>query len=470
MTSITDRTIDEYRARFAGRLITSSDTDFDTARSVWNGDIDRRPAVIARCAGPSDVGEAIRFARDAGLEISVRGGAHNFGGAAVATDGMMIDLSGIRGVAVDPATMRAHCGGGATMADLDAATQEHGLAVPAGTISHTGVGGLTLGGGFGWLTNRHGLACDNVLSADVVTADGEVRHASADEHPDLYWAIRGGGGNFGVVTDFEFQLFPVGPMVQLSLFFWGLDQGVDAMRVARDVTTDLPRDLGSLLVGLNAPPAPFVPEQHHFAPGYALMVAGFGDPAVHAALVRRVRDLLPPAFDLVTDLPYVELQRMIDDSAPWGIRAYEKAVYLDSVTDDVISVVAEYLPRKASPMSIMPMFTLGGAFRDMPDDATAFGGSRSTGAILNMSACAPDPELLATDRAWVRDFYDAVIPHAQGAGGYVNFMTDYDGDRVRAAYGPAKYDRLAAIKAVYDPENVFHLNPNVKPARPMTRA
>ncbi|HEX5116099.1 MAG TPA: FAD-binding oxidoreductase, partial [Pseudonocardiaceae bacterium] len=338
MTSITNRTIDEYRARFTGRLISSSDTDFDTARSVWNGDIDRRPAVIARCTGPSDVGEAIRFARDTGLEISVRGGAHNFGGAAVAADGMMIDMSAIRGVTVDPATRRAHCGGGATMADLDAATQEHGLAVPAGTISHTGVGGLTLGGGFGWLTNRHGLACDNVLSADVVTADGELIHASAVEHPDLYWAIRGGGGNFGVVTDFEFQLFPVGPMVQVSLFFWGLDQGVEAMRVTREVTTDMPRDLGALLVGLNAPPAPFVPEEYHLAPGYALLVAGFGDPAVHAGLVRRVRDLLPPAFDMVTDLPYVELQRMIDDSAPWGIRAYEKAVYLESMTDQVISV------------------------------------------------------------------------------------------------------------------------------------
>ncbi len=464
MTSITDRTIDEQRARFAGRLITPSDDDFDTARSVWNGDIDRRPAVIARCAGAADVGAAIRFARDAGLEISVRGGAHNFGGAAVAVDGMMIDLSAMRGVTVDPATQRAHCAGGATMADLDAGTQEHGLAVPAGTISHTGVGGLTLGGGFGWLTNRHGLACDNLLSADVVTADGEVVHTSADEHPDLYWAIRGGGGNFGVVTDFEFRLFPVGPMVQLSLFFWGLDQGVEAMRVAREVTTDLHRDLGALMVGLNAPPEPFVPEQYQVAPGYALMVPGFGDPAVHAALVERVRDLLPPVFELVTEVPYVQLQRMIDDSAPWGIRAYEKAVFLESVTDEVISVVAEYLPRKVSPMSIMPMFMLGGAFGDVPDEATAFGGSRRTGAVLNMAAAAPTPELLAADRAWVRDFYDALAPHAMGAGGYVNFMFDFDGDRVRAAYGPRKYDRLAAIKAVYDPENVFHLNPNIKPA------
>jgi FAD/FMN-containing dehydrogenase len=352
------------------------------------------------------------------------------------------------------------------MADLDAATQQHGLAVPAGTISHTGVGGLTLGGGFGWLTNRHGLACDNVMSADVVTADGEVVHASGDEHPDLYWAIRGGGGNFGVVTDFEFQLFPVGPMVRLSLFFWGLDQGAEAMRVAREVTTDLHRDLGALVVGLNAPPAPFVPQQHQLAPGYALIVAGFGDPAVHAALVQRVRDLLPPVFDMVDGIPYVELQRLIDDSAPWGIHAYEKAVYLESVTDEVISLIAEYLPRKNSPMSMMPMFTLGGAFRDMPDDATAFGGSRrTTGAVLNLAACAPNPELLAADRTWVRDFYDAVLPHAQGAGSYVNFMTEYEGDRVRAAYGPEKYARLAAIKAVYDPENVFHLNPNIRPTR-----
>jgi FAD/FMN-containing dehydrogenase len=464
MTATVSGGVERLRSAMAGPVFGPGDRDYDTARSVWNGQIDRRPAVIARCLTADDVAAAIRFASAEGLEISVRGGGHNFGGTAVCADGLMVDLSALNQVAVDPTTRRAHCGGGATLADLDAATQEHGLAVTGGTISHTGVGGLTLGGGLGWLTNRLGMTCDNLLSAQVVTADGRCLRASETEHPDLFWALHGGGGNFGVVTDFEFQLHPVGPEVHLGFFFWPQDMATEALRAARDIIKVLPREVGTLVACLNAPPAPFVPEQYHFAPGVALLIAGFDSAQDHAQAVAPVREMLAPAVEFVTPIPYTALQQMLDESAPWGIFGYKKAHYLEDLSDAVIEVIVEYLPRKSSPMTFIPIFPLGGAYRDVGENDTAFGGSRSAGYALNIAAVAPDAELLAADRAWVRALWEALVPHAAGSGSYVNFMTDYEEDRVRAAYGPAKYDRLARVKAEYDPTNVFHLNANIKPA------
>jgi FAD/FMN-containing dehydrogenase len=465
MTATVSGGVEALRARMSGPVLGPGDADYDSARSVWNGEIDRRPAVIARCHSPADVGAAIDFARAEGLEISVRGGGHNFGGAAVCADGLMIDLSAMNRVVVDPDARRARCGGGATLADLDTATQEYGLAVTGGTISHTGVGGLTLGGGFGWLTSRHGLSCDNVVSAEVVTADGRCVRASATENPDLYWAIRGGGGNFGVVTTFEFQLHPVGPEVHLGFFFWPLESARDALRAIRDAVEALPRGVGSLVACLNAPPAPFVPEQYHFSPGVALMVAGFDSAEDHAAAVAPIRAALPPAIDFITPIPYTALQQMLDESAPWGILGYEKALSLDEFSDAAIDVVAEHFPRKTSPLSFLPIFAMGGAFRDVADGDSAYGGSRSAGWMISITAMATDPDVLAVDRTWARGFWDALQPYAgRDAGSYVNFMTDYDDDRVRAAYGPTKYERLATIKAKYDPANVFHRNPNIRPA------
>jgi FAD/FMN-containing dehydrogenase len=258
---------------------------------------------VARCASPDDVVTAIAFARAAGLEVSVRGGGHNAAGTAVCDGGLMVDLSLLNTVAVDPAARRARVGGGAVLADLDAATQAHGLAVPAGLVSHTGVGGLTLGGGMGWLTRKFGLSIDNLLSAEVVIADGRVLRAAAAEHPDLFWAIRGGGGNFGVVTSFEFGLHEVDPMVQFGLFFWPVDQGPEVLRLARGITAAMPGEINAVLAAVNAPPAPFVPEQHHFAPGYALLLTGFGTMPEHARLAARIRQSLPPLFDLVTPCP-----------------------------------------------------------------------------------------------------------------------------------------------------------------------
>jgi FAD/FMN-containing dehydrogenase len=464
MTAVAGQGLDGLRSRFSGRVITAADGDYDQARSVWNGAIDAHPAVIARCAGASDVAAAVGFAQDAGLEVSVRGGAHNFGGAAVGDGGLTIDLSTMCEVMVDPDARTARVGGGATLAQLDAATQAHGLATTGGTVSHTGIGGLTLGGGFGWLTHQFGLSCDNLLSAEVVTATGEVLRASAAQHPDLFWALRGGGGNFGVVTEFEFRLHPVGPLAQLGLFFWDLADGEAALALAQQVTAGLPPRMGALIAGLNAPPAPFVPEQHHFRPGYVLIVAAFGADAEHARLADQIRSAVPPLFEFITPIPYTGLQQILDEAAPWGILAYEKSLYLDALSPEVIGVITAQMRRKQSPMSLLLAFPMGGAFCQVPDGATAFGGSRAPGVIVNAAAIAPEPGLLAADRGWVRRVWQDLLPYAPGTGSYVNFMNDYEADRVRASYGPAKYQRLAQVKAAYDPGNVFHRNPNIDPA------
>ncbi len=464
MAQVLDSQVRAFRSGFTGKVITSDDPDYDSARSVWNGAINRRPAVIARCSSAKEVTAAIQFARDQGLEISVRGGGHNFAGSAVCEGGLMIDLSGMRQVTVDPVARRAVCGGGATWGDLDAATQAHGLAVTGGFISHTGIGGLTLGGGIGWLTRKAGLSSDNLVSAEVVTADGRILRASADANRDLFWAIRGGGGNFGVVTSFEYRLHEVGPLVHLGLFFWGLDKGAQALRFSRDFIKELPEGTAGFIGGLSAPPAPFVPEQHRLAPGYALLVVGLGSPEEHARAIKPVRGEVPPLFELVTPIPYTQLQKMFDEANPWGILGYEKALYLDGLTDDVIRVFTEHLPRKKSPLSFVPIFVLDGAYRHVGENDTAFGGSRAARFALNIAAICPAPELLEADRAWVRSFWQALRPYASGVGSYVNFMAEYEEDRVRAAYGAAKYERLARIKADFDPDNVFHLNANIKPA------
>ena len=352
-----DSGINAFRATFGGQVSISGESEYDSGRSVWNGAIDRRPLVIARCASAAQVADAIRFARTTGLEIAVRGGGHSYAGHAVCDGGMMIHLGTMNGVTVDPALRRAVCGGGATWADLDGATQQHGLATTGGFISHTGVGGLTLGGGIGWLTKRAGLACDNLVAAEVVTADSRIVRASRDDNADLFWALRGGGGNFGIVTSFEFALHEVGPMVNIALFFWGLENGSEALRYSRDFIKTLPGNAaGFLAVALSAPPAPFVPEQHRLRPGHALLVAGFASPEEHA-----------PLFELVTPIPYVALQQMFNDSAEWGLLGYERALYLDELSDAAIATIGEHSSRKRSPLSFCPTFAMAGAYHEHHD-------------------------------------------------------------------------------------------------------
>ncbi|HEX6919112.1 MAG TPA: FAD-binding oxidoreductase [Actinomycetes bacterium] len=464
MPQLISADVDVLRGNVSGEVVVPGDPAYDEARRVWNGGIDRRPAVIVRCTDAHDVSAAVGFARAHDLEIAVRGGAHSTGGNGVVDDGLMIELSRINGVEVDPAARRCRVGGGATLAERDTATQEHGLATTAGIVGHTGVGGLTLGGGMGWLTRKHGLAVDNLLSVEIVTADGEIRTASTTENPDLFWAVRGGGGNFGVVTSFEFALHPVGPMVSLGMFFWPLDKGPDVMRLARDLFAGMSTDINILIAGVHVPPAPFVPEEHRGTPAYGLLVTGFDAEAEHQQVVGRIRDQLPPLVEMVTPIPYIQLQQMFDEANAWGFLAYDKATYLEDLTEGAIAVIAAHLPRKTSPGSAMFLYRLDGAYSEVGEADTAFPGGRTPRYGMFLVAVADNQELYEADRAWVRSFWDAIQPHAMGVGSYLNAEAEYTDDRVRGSYGPEKYERLARIKHRYDPDNVFHLNANIPPA------
>ena len=463
MTQVISR-YEKLREALTGSVVTPDDPGYDEARQVWNGDIDRRPAVIAYSETAEDVARTVSFAREASLEISVRsGGAHSGSGMGVGDAGIVVDLSRMNGVAVDPQARRATVGGGALQRDVDAATQAHGLAVPLGEIGHTGIGGIATGGGMGWLTRQHGLTCDNLLSAQVVLADGRIVRAAPDENSDLFWAIRGGGGNFGVVCSFEFALHEVGPQVDVGMIFYGMDQAADALRLARDVIPDLPPDVSFEVVGLYAPPAPFVPEEHHFRLVLALAAVGFGDEANHRQVLERVRRGLPPLFEMVSPMPYTALQQMFDEAYPWGTHAYEKALYLEDFTDAAIDVVVERVTGMVSPMSATFFYVLSGAYSAAEEEGTAFGGGRSPRMTVFILGMTPEADGLAGERAWVRGFYDALVPHAMGKGSYVNGILPDDVHRLPATYG-AKYARLARIKATYDPDNLFHRNANIPPA------
>lgn len=472
MAPVVSTDVDVLRKEVTGQVVVPGDPAYDEARTVWNGGIDRRPAVIVRCASAHDVSSAIGFARAHDLEIAVRGGAHSTGGKSVVDDGLMIDLSPMHDVSVDVEGRRCTVGGGATLGQRDIATQHHGLATTSGLVSHTGVGGLTLGGGMGWLSRKHGLAIDNLRAVEIVTADGEVRRASADENADLFWAVRGGGGNFGVVTRFEFALHPVGPMVAFGLFFWPLDKGADVLRLARDLFATASTDVNIIVAAVNAPPEPFVPQEHQGTPGYALLVTGFDADDEHAQVAQRIREELPPLVEMVTPLPYVQLQQMLDEANAWGLNGYDKATYVEDLTEDVVAVVTQYVPRKTSPLSATIFYRLDGAYSQVGESDTAFSGGRSPRYGVFFIALSPDPTAYQADVAWVRAFWEAMQPHALHDGSYVNGEADHTNDEVRRSYGSAKYARLAQIKHRYDPDNVFHRNPNIAPLAgpPMQRS
>lgn len=456
--------IEGLRATIDGAVITPKDAEYDVARKVWNGGIDRRPAVIVRPSSAAGVAGALQFARRHGLDLTVRGGGHNYAGHAVADDAVLIDLGALDTVTVDPEAKLAHCGGGTTWAQVDAATAAHALAVTGGFISDTGVGGLTLGGGMGWLTMRTGLSCDNLVSAEVVTTDGRIVTASAAENPDLHWALRGGGGNFGIVTRFTFALHDLPPLAQATLLCWTPEDGAAGLAAGRDLITTLPAGYCAAILGVSAPPAPFVPEHLQGQPGLVVAVIGFGDPAELEAVVAPLRAAAPaPAWELVTPMPYTALQQMFDESAPRGLPAYEKALYIDDLNTEVIAEIVNRLPHKQSPLTLVPIFPLRGVYSEVADDATAFGGSREPCWAINISALCVDPATFDTERQWVRDLWDALRPHARSDAGYINFLVDEDQHRVRETYGD-KYIRLAQIKSTWDPDNVLHHNANIRPA------
>jgi hypothetical protein len=448
---------------FRGRLISPGDADYDSARAVWNGAIDRRPRLIARCIGTADAVAAVRFARAHNLEIAIRGGGHNVAGTAVCDDGIVIDLSEMRGVRIDPDGMTAWVQGGALWSDVDHETQAHGLATTGGIVSHTGVAGLTLGGGVGWLMRKHGLTVDNLLSADVVTADGELLRASQDEHPDLFWAMRGGGGNFGVVTSFEFRLHSIGPTVLAGPILWDAADAGKVLRFYRDFVRDVPDDLGTVVRFGTAPPLPAIPQDLHWRPVLIVGSCYAGPVEEGERVLRPLREFQAPLLDLVGPRPYVDHQNGLDSTVAHGWNYYWKSTHLPELREDLIDVITEHAFSFASPRSYVAMFHLKGAVSRVADGETAFGNRQASHAMTIDGAWLPGEEIGDRETAWTRRFFAALAPFREGV--YVNFLGgDEDPGRVREAYGDSVYDRLVAVKTKYDPENVFHHNQNIRPA------
>ncbi len=460
-----ERGLQELRQGLQGEVVLPGDPAYESARRVWNGMIDRRPAVIARCRGSGDVARAIAFGRERDLPIAVRGGAHNVAGNATVDGGIVVDLSPMKGVRVVEGARRAFAEPGLTWGELDRATAAQGLATTGGLVSTTGIAGFTLGGGIGWLMRAHGLTCDNLLGAELVTADGRTVSASQSENPDLFWALRGGGGNFGVVTRFEYRLHPVATVVG-GLTMYPAARAGAVIRYFREVTAAAPDELTALLAFLTAPPAPFVPRAMQGKPAVAIVLCCAGDPAEGERVVRGIKRWGPPAVDLVGPMPYPALQSMLDAGAPAGSLNYWKSCYLDALGDAAIEVILESASRMAPGLSQVHLHHMGGAVARVAPEATAFAHRRAAFAV-NAVGMWTDPAESEGQIAWARAFAAALEPHANG-GVYVNFLGDEGEERVRAAYGPATYARLAQVKAEYDPENVFRLNQNVRPqaARP----
>jgi FAD/FMN-containing dehydrogenase len=463
--SLDESTITRFIRDFPGEVLRPADAGFADARAeaVWNGSITHQPSLIARPTTTEAVSTVIALCRETGTDVTVRGGGHSAAGSCVEGGAVMIDLSRMNDVQVDPDARCAYVGAGASWAAVDAETARHRLAVVGGTVSHTGVAGLTLTGGMGWLTSQQGLACDNLIAATLVTADGRTVTATDQTEPDLMWALRGAGTNFGVVTQFVFALHEVDPMANLGLFFWPVDDAAGPLAFAREYLFQLPQNMGALVAALSAPPEPFVPEQHHGAPGVAVLVANWGSAEEHAAAIAPLREHRP-LFELVAPMPYVALQQMLDNAEPWGIHAYAKSLNFDDLPDEAIAILLDRLPRRQSPMSYVPMLTLRGRYSEILDDATAWGSPRRARWAVALLGLAWDDEGYAADRAWVRDLWQALRPYATDEGAYLNFESDTDEPRVRASYGEQKYRRLAALKARWDPDNVFRHNPNVAPA------
>jgi FAD/FMN-containing dehydrogenase len=433
-----------------GGLLRSGDADYDAARRVWNGMIDRRPALIARCEGADDVATAVNFARDQGLLVAVRGGGHNAAGLAVCDDGLVIDLSPMTEVRVDPAARTARAGGGTTWGTFDRAAQEHGLATTGGLISTTGVGGLTLGGGLGWLMRSYGLSCDNLRAAEVVTADGRRLTASAEENADLFWGLRGGGGNFGVVTSFEYRLHPVDQLLG-GMLVYPAERGREVLRLYREVTRWAPDALTTFAVLMTSPDG---------VPVAAVLPAYNGPINDGEATIQPLRDLGPVA-DQVGPMAYTQLQTMLDEGFPPGLQVYWRSDFLTGLSDETIDVVLDYFARITSPLSTVIFEHFGGAVARVGQDETAFAHRDAEYDVVIVGRWT-DPSEAQRHLAWARGLSAALRPFARGV--YVNYLGVDDGaDRVRAAYRPETYARLAALKTRYDPTNLFRLNQNIPP-------
>ncbi len=443
-----------------GELIRPRDPSYDEHRKVWNGSIDRFPALIARCAGVADVIAALKFARRTGLATAVRSGGHSFPGLSVCDGGVVIDLGLMKGIRVDPEAHTVRAQAGVLFGELDRETQAFGLAVPAGIVTHTGLSGLTLGGGIGWLMRKHGLTIDQLLSVDLVTADGELVKASQDENPDLFWGVRGGGGNFGIVTEFEFRLNPVGPIVLAGPVFWAMDDSPELLRFYRDWIADAPDDLMTIVIHRKAPPLPFVPTELHGKPVTAVACCYAGSVEEGERVVQPLKEFGSPVLDLCEPKPYLTHQAMFDPTFPHGRWYYFRACDVTELTDEVIDITVDHASRISSPLTAFPIWQMGGAVARVGDDETAFSG-RAAGHTFNISGMTDTAEGFAEERDWVRNFWSALEPYHTSV--YTNFLMDEGEERIREAYGAAKYDRLKALKRKYDPDNFFRLNQNIPP-------
>jgi FAD/FMN-containing dehydrogenase len=456
---------DALRQGFSGRVLEPGQPGYDDSRRLFNPMIDRRPAVVARCATTADVVAAVNTAREHRLVVAVRGGGHSFSGLSTCDNGMQIDLGGLKTINVDPEARTARAGGGVRWGEFDAATQAHGLHTPGGRVTTTGLGGFTTGGGYGWTSSKYGLACDNLISAEVVLADGSVVRASEDEHPDLFWGIRGCGGNFGVVTEFEFRLHPLGPIVLAGLTMFPVERAPDVLRSWRDWSDAAPDEVATGCAVITAPPEPFVPPELRGQPVFGLIALYAGDPEAGASAIQPVKEL-GPAVDHIGPMPYTAFQAALDPLAPYGgCRFYARGEYLPELSDAAAGEFLAHAPdlvARSHPLSQMIIFRIGQGVAAVPDEATAFS-HRDANYLFHPITAWADP---ADDERMVsatREFAAAMRPYSTGAA-YLNFTVE--ADRVRDAYGDGKYARLVALKDTYDPGNLFRLNQNIRPSQP----
>ena len=454
MTPSSEAATQGLRARLRGEVLSPEDDGYEAARRLYNGMIDTQPALIARCAGVADVVACMRFAREQGVAVSVRGGGHNVAGNALCDGGLVIDLSRLKGIRVDAVAQTVRAEGGCTWAELDRETQLFGLATTGGTVSSTGIGGLTLGGGMGWLARKHGLSVDNLLSVDVVTAEGTVLTASEREHPDLFWAIRGAGANFGIVTSFEYRLHPVGPTVLGGMVVHPIERAPAVLRHYRTFMAAAPDEVMAMAALLHSPDG---------VPICAVLMTYIGPVAEGEAALATLRDFGPPLADLVVPMPYTQLQSMLDDGFPCGLRNYWKSSFLRELRDDAVATITEAYARVTSPLTAVLLEPWGGAVSRVPMGATAFSHRALPYDLLVLARWQDHAE---DDRhiRWTRELWEAIQPAASEEV-YVNYLNAEEAERAHGAYGP-NYGRLAALKAKYDPGNVFRSNQNIAPATP----
>jgi FAD/FMN-containing dehydrogenase len=452
-------TQDGLMERTHGQVITSEDSRYESARAVYNAMIDRRPSIVLQAADVTDVIAGVEYARDNGVDLSVRGGSHSAPGFGTCDGGIVIDLRNMNGVRVDPETKTARAEGGCTWSDFNHATYAFGLATTGGIVGSTGVGGLTLGGGIGYLTRRHGLTIDNLLSADVVTAEGRVVVASANENEDLFWAIRGGSGNFGVVTSFEFQLHPVKDVVA-GIFFYPVDKTPDVLRFFSTYIDEAPEAMGAFPAFHIAPPLPFIPEDEVGKPFCAIVACWSGPIEEGEKQMASFREPSPTVAEMVAPMPYYAMNSLFDPLLPPGLQHYWKTVFARELTDEAIAVHAEYGPRVPAVNTAVHLYPINGAASRVPPDATAFA-FRGAKLATVLAGMWPDPTDNEKNVAWVKDYHAALRPHSL-SGGYVNFVAEDDEDKARENYG-SNYERLASVKKAWDPDNLLHMNQNIKP-------